>query len=59
MIGVKTIGNNSKIVKIKKKALEDHIPIIMDEVLEKIYETIGDNHALSKCILEEFSQTFN
>ena len=47
MIGVKTIGNNSKIVKIKKKALEDHIPIIMDEVLEKIYETIGDNRLSS------------
>ena len=30
-----------------------------DVDIDKIYETIGDNHALSKCILEEFSQTFN
>lgn len=43
----KTIVQHNSIVKIKKKALEDHIPIIMDEVLEKIYETIGDNRLSS------------
>ena len=32
----------NNINKIKKKAIENHIPIIMDETLEKIKETVAD-----------------
>lgn len=32
----------NKLEKIKKENIKDHIPIIMDDALEKIYETIGN-----------------
>ena len=31
-----------KLEKLKKEALNEHIPIIMDETLEKIYEICGE-----------------
>ena len=34
---------NSKLQKIKQKALEEHIPIIMDETLEYIYNKMKEN----------------
>lgn len=39
--------NRIKLEKIKKKALENHIPIIMDDTLEYIYELYNNNQISS------------
>ena len=48
MNGLKSMNKN-QLNKIKEKALEDHIPIIMDDTLEYIYQ-LYENKSISSIL---------